>query len=146
MLRPEKKSTFLSAGSLRASRQLAKTHPVDGSTVIHGLNWLFVPVSSLTRKGEVQVAPWSDDVKRKISKSGLDPLAGMSSYAIYSLPRFGPALSSTASTGSTGIPRPGCGGIKWRPAGDGALKVTTGISVPKEKTPFAKVVDTSNIS
>ena len=51
----------LLAGELRASYQVTARLPVLWSTARAGLNWLFVPGSSLTRTRGLQVAPSSSE-------------------------------------------------------------------------------------
>src|SRR5215813_1401173 len=100
--------------SLRASCQLTPTNPVVWSTASHDMNWLLVPLSSLTITGVLQLAPPSSEVITKTlvllwSAAGESP--GESVKLTYRRPSKGPPLRSMSTLSEGQVPRSGCAGI-----------------------------------
>ena len=60
-----------SPGATNASYGTPPTLPVLWSTAMLGKNWLFVPMSSLTRTGAVHVLPASSEKRTKMSALSL---------------------------------------------------------------------------
>src|SRR5436190_23318826 len=96
--------------SFRASYQESATLPVDWSTAIDGMNWLFTVASSFTRTAGDQVAPLSSEYWTSMSVSLLSfPISCV--QTAYSRPLWTPPLRSHARFASASIERLGWAGM-----------------------------------